>query len=316
MHPLHPTRRQTLAALAGTGLAAFAATTESAAAPSEGTPQPFSYCFNTSTIRGQKLDLVTEVDIAARAGYQGFEPWIGEIDTYVKGGGSLKELAKRITDKGMTVEDAIGFAEWIVDDDTRRKKGLDEARRCMDLVQQLGGKRLAAPPAGARDVPIDLRRAAERYRALLDIGDKMGIVPQVELWGFTTSMNRLGECVQVAIEADHPKACVLVDVYHLYKGGSSWQGLRLLNAVALGVFHFNDYPADLPRDKIVDAQRVYPGDGIAPLKTLVRDLYKIGFRGMLSLELFNPEYYKQDAFEVAKTGLARMKAVVAAAFAG
>jgi sugar phosphate isomerase/epimerase len=315
MHPQHPTRRQTLAALAGTGLATFAET-ESAAAPSEETSQPFSYCFNTSTIRGQKLDLVTEVDIAARAGYQGFEPWIGEIDTYVKGGGSLKDLAKRISDKGMTVEDAIGFAEWIVDDDTRRKKGLDEARRCMDLVQQLGGKRLAAPPAGARDVPIDLRRAAERYRALLEIGDKMGIVPQVELWGFTTAMNRLGECVQVAIEADHPKACVLVDVYHLYKGGSSWQGLRLLNAAALGVFHFNDYPADLPRDKIGDAQRVYPGDGIAPLKSLVRDLYKIGFRGMLSLELFNPEYYKQDAFEVAKTGLARMKAVVTAAFAG
>ena len=44
---------------------------------------------------------------------------------------------------------AIGFFEWIVDDDDRRKKGLEEARRSLDLVQQVGGKRLAAPPVGA-----------------------------------------------------------------------------------------------------------------------------------------------------------------------
>jgi sugar phosphate isomerase/epimerase len=315
MHPLHPTRRQALAAL-GTGIG-LASLDSTAVADQKPSAEPFGYCFNTSTIRGQKLDLITEVDIAARAGYKGFEPWINELDRYIQAGNSLKDLAKRITDKGMTVEDAIGFAEWVVDDDGKRKKGLDEARRCMDMVQQLGGKRLAAPPVGAtKDVRVDLQRAAERYRALLEIGDKMAVVPQVELWGFSSTLGKLGECVQVAIDADHPKACVLVDVYHVYKGGSSWQGLRLLNAPALGVFHMNDYPADPPRDKIVDAQRIYPGDGVAPLKTLLQNLYAIGFRGMLSLELFNPEYYKKDAFEVAQTGLTKMKAVVAAAFAG
>ena len=39
----------------------------------------FHYCFNTSTIRGQKLSLVEEIDIAAKAGYQAIEPWINEI---------------------------------------------------------------------------------------------------------------------------------------------------------------------------------------------------------------------------------------------
>ena len=58
-----------------------------------------------------------------------------------------------------------------------------------------------------------------------------------------------------------------------------------------------------------DEHRIYPGDGIAPLTDLLRDLRAIGFRGMLSLELFNREYWKQDPLEVAKTGLAKMKAV-------
>ena len=67
-----------------------------------------------------------------------------------------------------------------------------------------------------------------------------------------------------------------------------------------------------PRAEITDAQRIYPGDGIAPFKTLLRDLHQIGFRGMLSLELFNREYWQQDALAVARTGLDKMRSVVKA----
>src|SRR5579884_1311211 len=112
---------------------------------------PFLYGFNTSTIMGQKLPVTREVEIAAKAGYQGFEPWIRELDDYVKGGGSLEDLGKRIRDHGLRVESAIGFAAWIVEDDAQRRKGLEEAKRAMDMVARIGGKRLAAPPVGATD---------------------------------------------------------------------------------------------------------------------------------------------------------------------
>ena len=59
----------------------------------------------------------------------------------------------------------------------------------------------------------------------------------------------------------------------------------------------------------LDGAHLHPGDGVAPLKELLSDLRAIGFRGMLSLELFNREYWKQDPLEVAKRGLAKMKAV-------
>src|SRR2546428_785321 len=89
----------------------------------------------------------------------------------------------------------------------------------------LGGSSMAAP-AGATDTPgLDLQKAGQRYRALLEAGDQIGVVPQLELWGFSKNLNRLGECACVAIETGHPKACVLVDIYHLYKGGSDYHGL-------------------------------------------------------------------------------------------
>jgi sugar phosphate isomerase/epimerase len=155
--------------------------------------------------------------------------------------------------------------------------------------------------------------AAARYRALCEVGAKVGVVPQVEVWGFSKTLSRLGETAQVAIESGHPQACILADVYHLYKGGSGFTGMKLLGPAALQVFHMNDYPTNPPRDRISDADRIYPGDGVAPLVPLLRDLHRQGFRGLLSLELFNRDYWKQDANVVAKTGLEKMKAVVAKA---
>jgi sugar phosphate isomerase/epimerase len=304
------TRRQWLThtpALVAGGLAA-ARPAPAAEAPAR---EPFSYCLNTSTLQGQKLDLVEIVEIAAKAGYQTLEPWVRELEQYARTGRSLKDVQARLRDRGLTVESAIGFAEWIVDDEARRKKGLEQARRDMDLVRQVGGKRLAAPPAGATNQPdLDLHRAAERYRALLELGDRMGVVPQVEVWGFSRCLTRLGDAALVAMESGHPRACILADVYHLYKGGSSLNGLRLLSGSSMHVLHFNDYPANPPRASITDASRVFPGDGIAPLKEIVRDLRDIGYRGVLSLELFNRDYWKLDALTVARTGLDKMRSVV------
>ncbi len=308
------TRRELLAAtpaVLGAGVLSLAGA-EAADPPNK---EPFRYSFNTSTISGQKVPIPEEVDIAAKVGYQVIEPWIRELDQFVKDGGNLKDLKKRIEDKGLTVESAIGFAEWIVDDEERRKKGLEEAKRSMDLVRQIGGKRIAAPPTGAtKQTDLNLMRAAERYRALLEVGAKIGVTPQVELWGFSTTLNRLGETALVAIEAQHPDACILADVYHLHKGGSDFGSLKLLGAASMHVFHMNDYPADPPRADITDAHRVYPGDGVAPLKQMLRDLYRLGFRGTLSLELFNRDYWKQDPLLVARTGLEKMRAVVRSSF--
>ncbi len=270
----------------------------------------FRYGLNTSTIQGQKLSLVEEIEIAAQAGYQAIEPWINEIERYVEGGGSLPDLKRRIEDHGLTVEGAIGFAEWIVDDDARRARGFEVARRDMEMVAQIGGKRIAAPAMGATEIQgFDLFRIAERYRALLELGEQTGVAPILEVWGFSKTLTRLSETTFVAQETGHAHATILADVYHLYKGGSPVEGLALLNPAVLPVLHMNDYPA-LPRETIGDADRVYPGDGVAPMTQIFSMLHKIGFNGVLSVELFNRDYWQQDALTVAKTALAKTRAVV------
>jgi len=308
--------RRTALKQMGAALAVGAIAGGAQAAEKRPASQPFGYCLNTGTIRGQKLGIVKEVDIAAKAGYKAIEPWIGTIRNYQTKGGSLKDLRKRIADLGLSVPSAIGFASWISDDDARRAKGLEDLARDMDLVKQIGGTGIAAAPAGVGRTPIkDLLAIAKRYRAVLDLGDKTGVAPLLEIWGPSNTLSRIGQALFVAAESAHPKAGVLLDVYHIYKGGSSFSGLKFLGPDAMGVFHVNDYPADPPRATISDADRVFPGDGVAPLKQIFSTLKRGGFHGWLSLELFNREYYKRPALGVAKEGLAKTRAAVQKALA-
>ena len=281
-----------------------------------GASEPFRYCLNTSTLRGQKLSLPELVDVAAGAGFEAIEPWIDEIEGFDASGGDLRDLRARIADLGLTVEGGIGFFEWIVDDPDRRADGLKAARQAMGLLAKLGGTRIAAPPFGAHahgSPLLDPDAVAERYRALLAVGDDVGVVPQIEIWGGSANLSRLGDAARAAIDSAHPDACILADVYHLYKGGSPREGLRLLSARALPLLHVNDYP-EIPRAEITDADRVFPGDGVAPLTSILRDLRSMGFSGFLSLELFNPEYYEWEPLRVARTGMEKLREVVKRSF--
>ncbi len=302
-------RRQTLTALtAVTGTTLLPEPIQAAPAA----VQPFTICLNMSTIRGHNLGLVGELETAAKAGFRSVEIWMDSYQNYLKTGTSA-DLRKRLGDLGLTVESTIGFAPWIVNDDAARAKGLEQLKREMELLAQIGCRRTAAPSIGAQtpDAPIiDLYKAAERYRAILELGDQTGVVPQLELWGFSKNLNKLSEVMFVAIESGHPSARVLLDIYHLYKGGSSPASLPLVGKPGIDIFHVNDYPANLPRTAITDADRIYPGDGVAPIRDTLKVIKDPAKTIVLSLEVFNKTYYAQPADVVAKTAFQKMQAVV------
>jgi 2-keto-myo-inositol isomerase len=302
-----PNRRQTLATIAAASVAAVlphqSSATNSAAA--------FVPCLNMSTIRGQKLGFVKELQTASQAGFGVVEIWMDSYQEYLSKGGTTAEARRMLKDLGLSVAQAIGFAQWIADDDTTRKAALEQLKKEMGILAEIGCKRMAAPPTGAQNiVNFDLKKAAERYRAILDLSDQTGVVPHFELWGFSKSFSRLSEVMYIATESGHPSARLLLDVYHLYKGGSSLDSLALVGKPAIELFHINDYPASPPRDTITDADRVHVGQGVAPVARILQAIKRTDQPIVLSLELFNKTYYAQDALQVAKTGLAGIKAVL------
>jgi len=272
---------------------------------------PFRFCLNTSTIRGQNLGLLKSIELAAKAGYDGLELWINDIREYLQQNNTIDSLAKFISSKGLAVENLISFTAWMVDDDAKRKAAHAELEEEMKLMAVLGCHRIAAPPAGVeKGKPLDFQAAGARYREILALGRKYNVIPQLEFWGASGTLHNLGQALAIAAAANDPDARILPDVYHLFRGGSGFDGLKLVSGKAIEIIHMNDYPASKPVNEQTDSDRVYPGDGAAPVKQVLRDLKAMGGTKVLSLELFNKTYWAQDALQVAGTGLQKMKSLV------
>jgi 2-keto-myo-inositol isomerase len=270
----------------------------------------FTYCLNMATIRGHNLGFVKELETASAAGFRSVEIWMESLQEYLRTGGTITDAKKRLNDLGLKVEDSIGFAKWVVDDEPIRKKALEQVKMEMGLLAQIGCKRMAAPAMGATDNSnISLDVVAERYRAILDLSDKSGVVPQLEMWGFLKILSNVSDVLYVAMQSGHPSARVLLDIFHLYRGNTSLDTLPLMNPLAVDILHMNDYPDGISHEVITDADRIYPGDGIAPIKRILRILRRHDQPLVLSTELFNKAYYRQDALKVAKTALAKMRSV-------
>ncbi|MEK7856160.1 MAG: sugar phosphate isomerase/epimerase, partial [Acidobacteriota bacterium] len=101
----------------------------------------------------------------------------------------------------------------------------------------------------------------------------------------------------------------VMDTYHFYAGGSSYEAIDRLDPKKLFIFHIND-AEDLPKEELNDSKRLYPGLGILPISEIKARLDGIGYDGPVSVEIFRPEYWEQDPFEVAKKAKAATEEVL------
>ena len=269
---------------------------------------PWPICLNVSTIRPSSL--VEKIDAASKAGYDAIEPWIGDLEKYEADGGNLKELGLKIKEKGLFVPNIIGLWDCMPMDDQAFKDSLPATKERMRRAAAIGSKHIAAIPVPDRE-DFNVETGIRRYKELLNIGrEKYGIIVAFEFVGFFKGIHRFGEAAGIAIDVDDKDACLIMDTFHLYRGGSGFNGIKHINAEFIADFHWNDVNSTTPRNTLGDKDRIYPGDGILPLVQLLKDLDSINYRGPLSLELFNREHWKQNPFDVAKTGLKKIMDLV------
>lgn len=266
----------------------------------------FSYGLNTSTIRPASPR--EKIEFTSKAGYDAIELWISDIDEHVKQGGEVADLRKMLDDLSLDRPSMISLSGFYIADEAGWKKGLDECKRRLQIAADLGIRRIVASPPG--DI-VDRSLAIDRYGQLLEVSLTYNVPASVEFLGFVKGINTLEEAWAICAGPGNPEATLTPDIWHIFRGGSNLATLDKIPADHISCFHWNDAPANIPREKQTDADRVYPGDGIMPLADIANQLRAKGWAGCLTLELFNPSYWKENPLDVAKTGLRKMKESVA-----
>ncbi len=266
----------------------------------QGGASPWPVCLDTATIRPASLK--DKIKIAAKAGYDAIEPWDSELEEFEAAGGSLKDLGKEIRDLGLFVPSVIGLWNALPPTQQLWDASLKDTRRRMKMASAIGAQHIQTIPNTVGE-NYDPKWVAARYRDIIEIGmNEFNIQPALVFVKYFP-LRTMGQAAAIALDANHPKAMIIPDVYHMYISEGGFEGLKLLRGNMIAIFQFNDAPASPVLKELKDEHRVYPGDGILPLTTIFKDLKATGYKGCVSLEMYNPAYWKENHQQVAETGL-------------
>lgn len=258
-------------------------------------------------------DLETDIKAAAAAGYDLLEIWSAKLDKYLET--NTVEQLKALFSANAIGPWSINSIEHITfrtpDDyegikaECRELSKTAKALSCPYIVVVPG----RLPEGGATKDEI----VAESVRVLTELGEiagEHGVSLAFEFLGQTDcSVQTLDLCNEIVEKVNRHNIGCVIDSFHFYAGNSSFGAIDVLKPEKLFIFHIND-AEDLPKEKLTDAQRLYPGLGILPLREMKKHFDKIGYDRMVSIEIFRPEYWELDPFEVAKNAKAATEQVL------
>ncbi len=249
-----------------------------------------------------RADLETDIQVAHLAGYDLLEIWAAKMDSYLTAH-SVAELA-RLFRRAKIQPYSINSIEHINLRSPEDYKGIKETcRRFSSIAKTIGCPNLVVVPSPAppgvtkKDIQDD---AVAVLRDLAAIAAEYEVQLAFEMLGQVgCSVSTLADAWEIVKRVNRANVGLVLDTYHFYAGGSQLSSIMDIDPHKLYIFHINDVEAG-PRDRLTDAQRLLPGDGVIPLQDICRGLRNIGYKHMVSIELFRPEYWQWDALRLAE----------------
>jgi 2-keto-myo-inositol isomerase len=254
-------------------------------------------CINQVTTLGAAFD--AECSAYHDAGFRHVELWFGKLQGL---GLAPPAITARLRDAALTPVSACAAGNFL----WRGAPGPVERRGELEghfaLAQALGVPRFVIfDYVDATPKRDDHAVAAERLVSVADLAAKYGVRIALEFIAGSRLLGSLPTALQVIRQAAQPNVGLCLDTFHLYAGVSKLEDLDELRPGEVEHVHFHDVPRAVPRELLVDADRIPPGMGVIPLTKVVDALKRIGYAGALSVELFDPVVQKSDPAVTART---------------
>ncbi len=256
-----------------------------------------------------RFDFRSAMEGYAKAGIRAVEPQLVKVREFAQK--ESPAAAKRLLDdlglKAVSSSNQLGLPE----PGDARMRSLEDLRWKVELAQTIGCDRLVAPSTGTGPyTEDDYKRGVDNLREAAEIAKPFGVSLMLEFTRTSRFAGSLPTAIKLVREANHPNVRLMMDTYHFWGGISKFEDLELLRDGELHHLHFEDVPADPPREIQGQPNRVYPGEGIAPLRRIVELLKRKQYSGAASLEMFNPAIQGMDPYQVAVRARAAIEPVI------
>ncbi|SRR5579871_2109481 len=202
-----------------------------------------------------------------------------------------RDIALRCRDLGLSICAYQPFRDFEGMPEPQRARNFTRAERKFDLMTELGTELMlvcsnVSPISlgGIDRAAADFRELGERARAR---GLRVGF--EALAWGKHVSDYR--DAWEIVRRADHPNIGIILDSFHILAPGFPTSAIPSIPGDRIFLVQLADAP-QLELDVLSWSRhhRSFPGQGDLPVGGFMDALAATGYRGPLSLEIFNDEF--------------------------
>jgi 2-keto-myo-inositol isomerase len=247
-------------------------------------------------------DLETDIKAASQAGFELIEIWAAKLREFLKTKttADLKNLLEENNIEPYSIN-SIEHITFRTAQDYEEIKA--ECKELSTIAGEIGCPYVVVVPGKLPENATKEEIIEESVKVLNELGDiaeKHYVSLAFEFLGQADcSVQTLDLCNEIVEKVNRKNIGNVIDTFHFYAGNSTFEAIEKMNPEKLFIFHIND-AENLPKDELTDAHRLYPGEGILPIKEIKAKFDQIGYDKMVSIEIFRPEYWNENPFEVAR----------------
>ena len=250
-----------------------------------------------------RADLVTDLHAAKKAGFDYLEIWAAKLRAFLKEQ-SIAELKHIFFHAGLSPL-SINSIEHITFRDPEAYESIkQECEELSRIASEVGCPCIVVVPGrlplGGASRENVVAESIKVLNELCDIAANRNVTLAFEFLGQPDcSVPTLDLAAEIVRKAGRENLRLVIDSFHFYAGGSTIEMIEALDPKLIQIFHIND-AEDLPCDQLEDRHRLLPGLGILPLREMISAFQRIGYDKVASVEIFRPEYWGRDPFELAR----------------
>lgn len=236
--------------------------------------------------------LEDSIPAAGKAGIKGIELWWDTICEFRKTR-PLSDIKTLLDEAGLEVIDICPFLVSPFRDTEKLRSTFLDALSVCDEIGCTG--LLVCPDYRPMDIEKEtaLNMHAHEFAWYSEKAKEHGVSLAIEPIGLHTLVGGPDEALELIERVGNPDNLkLIIDTFHYMRSSISYDAMVRIPVEKLFVVHINDSQKGAI-EELSDKDRLYPTEGYIDLKKTMDALNEIGYDRYLSVELFNPELWKE-----------------------
>lgn len=248
-----------------------------------------------------------KLSAAAKAGFRAVEIFENDLTFF---SGKPRDARSMASDLGLEIVALQPMRDFEAMPQTIRARNFERAARKFDLMGELGTRLLCVCSNVSEEAIDDSSRASADLAELAEYARRYGFSIGYEAlawgrhvrdWNVAWDIVRLANCSNLGI---------VLDSFHACARGNSVEPMSAIPPDRIALVQVADAPA-LQMDPLSLSRhyRCYPGQGDFPVIDYLDAVTRAGYRGPVSLEIFNDQFRGASANSIALDGMRSLLAL-------